>query len=310
MSHIKPKVTKELSDIVVAPDTKVKLKNYYPDAKKYPSLSKYIEKYSKKELEKAALAMLENSREQLIETSDKLWASKKYAVLMVLQGMDTSGKDGIISHVLSGLNPQGCTVASFKVPSSEENSHDFLWRHSKKLPARGEIVIFNRSHYESVLVTKVHPEVIEQLPAELSLAQNKNFWEDRYKDINAWEKHLARNGVVIIKFFLYISKDEQKARLLERLTNEDKHWKASTADLKEREYWDEYIAAYEDAISKTSTEHAPWIIVPANDKKIARAIVGISIASVIDSLEIEYPTVDASTKEFLMKAKSQLESEE
>lgn len=310
MNHLKPQIPSELEEIVVKADSNIKLKNYHSDAVKYPSLAKYIEKYStKKEKDKVALDILDNSREQLINADERLWASKKYAVLMVLQGMDTSGKDGIISHVLSGLNPQGCRVSSFKVPSTEEHEHDFLWRYYKELPRRGEIVIFNRSHYEDVLVTKVHPECMETLPEELSLKENKNFWIDRFKDINAFEKHLARNGVLIIKFFLYISKAEQKSRLLERLTDENKHWKASTADLKEREYWDEYITAYEELLSNTSKECAPWIIVPSNDKKIARAIVGHSLAGAINSLKIEFPSVSKETKEFLNQAKIQLESE-
>jgi PPK2 family polyphosphate:nucleotide phosphotransferase len=311
MSHIKPQIPKELSEIVVNSDDKVKLENYFEDAAKYSSFDKYIKRYTfkNKKNDKISKDILEDSREQLINAGEMLWASKKYALLIVLQGMDTAGKDGIIKHVFSGLDPQGCTVASFKVPTTEEYEHDFLWRYNKQLPKRGEIVIFNRSHYEDVLVTMVHPECMETLPGKLALEENKNFWGDRYADINAFEKHLAGNGVLIIKFFLHISKDEQKSRLLERLSNEDKYWKISSGDLKEREYWDDYIDAYEKMLSNTSTQYAPWIIVPANDKKIARAIVAYSIAGAVGSLKIEYPTVDKEGMGYLRQAKRQLESE-
>lgn len=313
MTHVKPQIPEELSDIVAHIDNKVKfkLKNYYEDANKYSSFSKYINKYTSQKKSKDNIAddILENSRNQLIAADEVFWASKKYGLLIVLQGMDTAGKDGIISHVLSGVNPQACNVASFKVPTPQEHSHDFLWRYSKRLPERGEVTIFNRSHYEDVLVTKVHPECMENLPPELRLPQNKNFWRNRYQDINAFEKHLARNGIVIIKFFLHISKDEQKSRLLERLSNEEKYWKLSSSDFKEREYWDKYISAYEDMLSQTSHPHAPWIIVPANDKKIARAIVAHSIAGVINALKIDYPIVNKEDLVFLRQAKKHLEAE-
>ena len=311
MPHLKPQIPKELSEIVVNFDDKVKLKNYFEDAVKYPSFDKYVEKYSFKNKKNDTVSedILEDSRERLVNAGEMLWASKKYALLIVLQGMDTADKDGIIKHVFSGLDPQGCTVASFKVPTPEEHAHDFLWRYNKRLPKRGEIVIFNRSHYEDVLVTKVHPEFMETLPDQFALEENKNFWRDRYDDINTFEKHLARNGILIIKFFLHISKDEQKSRLLERLSDEDKYWKVSSNDLQEREHWGDYVAAYEEMLSNTSKEYAPWIIVPANDKKIARAIVAHSIAGAIDALEIEYPTVDKDGMEYLRQAKRQLESE-
>ena len=239
-------ISEKLRDIVVPFDGKIKLMNYFPDAEKYTSFNEYTKKQIKrKNNNKIAEDILAHSRDQLVEPEEKLFASKKYAVLIILQGMDTSGKDGIISHVMSGFNQQGCRVQSFKTPTSDEHAHNFLWRYSCALPKRGEIVIFNRSHYEDVLVTKVHPEYMETLPIELNAENNKNFWDDRYKDINAFEKHLARNGVLILKFFLYISKDVQKVRLLERLSNVEKYWKASSADLKERTFWDKYIEVYE-----------------------------------------------------------------
>lgn len=310
MAHVKPQIPKELAEIIIPEDSEIKLKSYPANYAKYQSLDQLTQKdASKKDDHEFALSVLESSKEQLIELSERLWASKNYAVLIVLQGMDTAGKDGTINHVLSGLNPQSCRVSGFKVPSEEEIAHNFLWRYSNKLPKRGEIVIFNRSYYENILVTKVHPSVMETLPEELSEKESKNFWDDRYKDINSFEKHLARNGVLILKFFLYISKDEQKTRLLERLTNEDKYWKVSPADLKEREYWDKYITAYEDMLSNTSKECAPWILVPSNDKKIARAIVAYSVTSAISALKIEYPKVGKEDMEFLRKAKQHLESE-
>lgn len=307
MAHLTPQIPTELSDIIAKFNSKIKFKNYHSDANQYKSLSKYISKHDSKN--DVAENILENSREQLIAADDILWASKKYGLLIILQGMDTAGKDGIISHVLSGVNPQGCRVASFKVPTQKEHNHDFLWRYVKCLPERGEITIFNRSYYEDVLVTKVHPECMEKLPTELDSKQNKNFWINRFDDINNFEKHLARNGTIIVKFFLHISKNEQKSRLLDRLSNEDKFWKISSSDFKERQYWDKYVEAYEDMLSNTSQSYAPWIIVPANNKKVARAIVGHTIAGIINGLNISYPTISKNEIELLRQAKEQLENE-
>ena len=306
MAHLKPQIPNELSPIIDDFTSAIKLKNYFTDAAKYPSFKTYLNKHSSK---KNVEDILENSREQLLSADEILRASKQYGVLIILQGMDTAGKDGIISHVLSGLNPQGCTVASFKVPTDEEAAHNFLWRYSNKLPKRGEIVIFNRSHYENVLVTKVHPECMEKLPEMQAFPNNKDFWSERYEDINNFEKHLAQNGILIIKVFLNISKDEQKSRLLARLSNEDKFWKISNSDFKERTYWDKYTKAYEEMLSNTSTQYAPWLIVPANDKKIARAIVAHLIAGAINALKIEYPPVSAENIKFFQQAKKQLETE-
>ena len=310
MSSVKPQIPSELMELVVPASTKIKLSDYHPEAAKYKSFDKYVEKYStKKETNKMAEDILQNSQEQLLDADERLFASKKYGVLIVLQGMDTAGKDGIISHVLSGVNQQSCRVQSFKTPTADEHAHNFLWRYSCVLPRRGEIVIFNRSHYEDVLVTKVHPEYMEILPPELSVTINKNFWEDRYKDIGAFEKHLAHNGILILKFFLYISKDEQKKRLLERLSNVDKYWKVSPADLKERGYWEKYVTVYEEMLSKTSSENAPWLIIPANDKKVARAVVGHAIAGAINALKMDFPKVVEQEIELLRQAKIQLEAE-
>ena len=309
MAHLKPQIPDEFDEIVASFTGKVKLKNYFADTTQYSSFSQYIEKYAATKKRNLAGAVLDNSRLQLIAADEMLWSTKQYALLIILQGMDTSGKDCIISHVLSGVNPQYCRVASFKVPTAEEHAHDFLWRYAKQLPERGEIVIFNRSHYEDVLVTRVHPELMEELPGRLGLRDNKNFWADRYEDINAFEQHLSRNGTLILKFFLHISKDEQKARLLKRVSKNDKLWKASKSDFKEREYWDDYIAAYEDMLSKTSTEYAPWVIVPSNDKQISHAIVAHSIAGAVNALKISYPDVSKADVEFLQQAKHQLETE-
>jgi len=306
MTYLKPQIPDELSAILADFTSTIKLKDYFTDAAKYPSFKTYVNTHSNK---KNVEDILENSLEQLSTADEILRASKQYGVLIVLQGMDTAGKDGIISHVLSGLNPQGCTVASFKVPTDEEHTHNFLWRYSNNLPKRGEIVIFNRSHYEDVLVTKVHPECMEKLPENLTFQKNKDFWNERYEDINNFEKHLARNGILIIKIFLHISKDEQKSRLLARLSNEDKLWKISSSDFKERKYWDNYTKAYEEMLSNTSTQYAPWLIVPANDKKIARAIVAHLIAGAINALKIEYPPVSAENIKFFQQAKKQLEIE-
>lgn len=252
--------------------------------------------------------MLEKDRAALTEVQDVLWSSREYAVLIVLQGMDTAGKDGTIRHVMSGVNPQGCSVHGFKVPSAEEHNHDFLWRYSKVLPQRGEIGIFNRSYYEDVLVTRVHPEILADLPEKYS-TKTEGFWKGRYKDINAFEKHLIRNGTIILKFFLHISKDEQKRRLLARLENKDKYWKFSVADLAERQFWDDYVKAYEQMLSATSTEIAPWYVIPGDLKWVARTAVAEAIVTAIKGLKLSYPTVSDDEVKRLMEAKKQLQAE-
>lgn len=304
MAITKPKINPQFAEIVIDKPNKVKLAKHPADYK-----AKEVKKSGKKKAHDFASEVLEQSREALISAHEKLWACKKYGVLIVLQGMDTAGKDGTIRHILSGINPQGCRVQGFKVPTAEEHAHNFLWRYQKVVPSRGEVVVFNRSHYEDVLAVKVHPEYMEQLPSELSVAQNKKFWQERYEDINAFERHLARSGIVVLKFFLHISKDEQKNRLLERLTIEDKYWKVSPADLKERQFWDDYTGAYEDLLSVTGHEHAPWIVVPANDKKIARAIVAHVIADAINGLDIDFPKLSNEEIAELKQSKLKLEKE-
>ena len=257
---IKPKL---LNQFHVKPGSKVDLKDYVTD---------WTETDEAKELGKdfikeRAAEILEETRKQLAAAQELLYASDTHSVLLVFQAMDAAGKDGTIRHVMSGVNPQGCQVYSFKKPSAEELDHNFLWRYMKSLPERGRIGIFNRSYYEDVLVVKVHPEWLGPgAPAKV----NKEFWEKRYEDINNFEKHLSRNGTLVLKFFLHVSKEAQRKRFLERLTKTEKHWKFSDADLAEREHWDEYQAAFEDAISATSTKRAPWYVIPADRKYVAR----------------------------------------
>lgn len=252
--------------------------------------------------------ILEKDRAALSESQDLLWSSRANSVLIVLQGMDTAGKDGTIRHVMSGVNPQGCSVHGFKVPSAEEHAHDFLWRYQKVLPERGMIGIFNRSYFEDVLVVRVHPTILSDLPKEYG-PDSKDFWDGRYHDINEFEKHLVRNGTVILKFFLHLSKNEQKKRLLDRLEHKDKYWKFSTADLAERQFWPDYIKAYEEMIESTSTEYAPWFIVPADYKWVARTFVAECVVTAIQGLHLSYPKVSDDQVKILMDAKKKLEAE-
>ncbi len=255
-----------------------------------------------------AREILEQNRRELDSAQELLWASDTSSVLIILQGMDTSGKDGTIKHVMSGVNPQGCRVTSFKVPSEEELDHDFLWRYWRHLPARGEIGVFNRSYYEEVLVVKVHPELIDRQRLPEGKRGGK-FWQARYADINAYEHHLTQNGTVILKFFLHISKEEQKEQLLARLKTEEKLWKFSVSDLAERQYWDDYLGAYEDMLSATSTDWAPWYVIPADHKWVARTLVADIISTTIQSLDLQYPKVSDARREALGKARHQLEQE-
>jgi PPK2 family polyphosphate:nucleotide phosphotransferase len=262
----------------------------------------------KERVKERALEILEQTLRELDSAQELLWASDTTAVLIILQGMDTAGKDGTIKHVMSGVNPQGCRVSSFKAPTAEELDHDFLWRYWRHLPARGEIGVFNRSYYEEVLVVKVHPDLVEaqRLP---EAKRNKQFWKDRYEDINAYERHLTQNGTVVLKFFLHISKDEQKERLLDRLKSEKKLWKFSVSDLAEREYWDDYSEAYEDMLHATSTEWAPWYVIPADHKWVARTLVADIISTTIQSLDLQYPKVTDEQQTALWNARKQLEQE-
>jgi len=251
---------------------------------------------------KEALAM---GIEALAELQDKLYADDKWALLLIFQSMDAAGKDGVIKHVMSGVNPQGCQVFSFKSPSAEDLDHDYLWRCMKCLPNRGHIGIFNRSYYEETLVVRVHPEYLkkQKLPEELV---TRDIWSNRFLDIRNFEQYLAHNGVLVRKFFLHVSKKEQKRRFLERIDNEQKNWKFSAADMNERGYWDEYQAAYEDMIRHTATEVAPWYVVPADNKWFTRAMVAAAIIETLASLDLKYPEVGADKLKELAVAKKAL----
>lgn len=251
---------------------------------------------------------LEQGVSLLAEFQQVLYAQGTWGLLLVFQAMDAAGKDGTIKHVMSGVNPQGVYVHSFKAPSTEELAHDFLWRSNRCLPARGQIGIFNRSYYEEVLVVRVHPEFLEKqrLPEEV---QTDLFWKHRYEDISALEHYLTRNGIAICKFFLHLSKKEQKRRFIDRLDKEAKNWKFSAADLKERKYWDEYQDAYEKMIRNTASEYAPWVVVPADNKWFSRLLVVATIVATLDRLNLEYPKVSAAEMRELREARRQLEKE-
>ena len=226
----------------------------------------------------------------LADMQEILYAQDKWSLLLIFQAMDAAGKDGAIKHVLSGVNPQGCQVSSFKAPSSEELDHDFLWRCQKHLPERGRIGIFNRSYYEEVLVVRVHEQILkaQKLPQELV---TESIWEERFEDIRNFEKYLNRNGTIVIKFFLNVSKEEQKKRFIERIDDQDKNWKFSTSDAKERGFWDDYMNAYQDLIQKTTTTHSPWYVVPADNKSYARIVIASAIINALDEMGLEYPKV-------------------
>ena len=252
---------------------------------------------------------VENAREALqegvlrmAELQDKLYAQGCWSLLLIIQALDAAGKDGTIKHVMSGVNPEGCEVYSFKTPSTTELQHDFLWRTTLRLPERGHIGIFNRSYYEEVLIVRVHPKVLEaeKLPPPLL---TKNIWEERFEDIRSFERHLARNGTVIRKFFLHVSKKEQKRRFLERLEQPQKNWKFSAADIHEREYWDDYQNAYEDMIRNTATKHAPWYVIPADNKWFTHLAVSAAIVDTLQELDPSYPKVDAAKHKELQTAR-------
>ena len=251
---------------------------------------------------KEASALLAAGIERLVDLQTRLYASDRWAVLIVFQARDAAGKDSTIKHVMSGLNPQGCQVSSFKAPSAQELDHDFLWRCARELPERGRIGIFNRSHYEEVLVVRVHPEFLraERLPAPVA---GRSLWEQRYESITGLERHLTRNGTRIIKFFLHVSKDEQRKRFLERLEKPEKNWKFSIRDLEEREKWGAYTKAYEDAISATSTEWAPWYVVPADRKWFTHLVVAQVIAATLADLDLRYPPIDATRRQEMEKGR-------
>ncbi|MFH1877001.1 MAG: polyphosphate kinase 2 family protein [Candidatus Omnitrophota bacterium] len=252
----------------------------------------------------AARDILRQDIEKLVKLQDVLYAYDKYAILIILQAMDAAGKDGVIKHVMSGLNPQGCQVHSFKKPSEEELDHDFLWRCQKALPRRGHIGIFNRSYYEEVLVARVHPELLDS--QKLPDISKKHVWQERYKDVNNFERYLTRNGVVIIKFFLNISKHEQRARFIERIDSSEKNWKFSARDVAEREFWTQYMHAYEEMLGNTSTPWAPWYIIPADHKWFSRAAVARIIVKNLKKLHLRYPSLSAAEQKKLRGAKKRL----
>ncbi len=252
--------------------------------------------------------LIANSIARMAELQERLYAQDRWAVLLMFQALDAAGKDSVIKHVMSGLNPQGCEVHPFKQPSSEDLDHDFLWRSSRLLPRRGHIGIFNRSYYEEVLVVRVHPELLakEQLPRELV---SKAIWEERFEDINDFERYLSRQGVVIRKFFLHVSRDEQKRRFLKRLDEPEKNWKFSVADVHEREHFDDYMEAYEEAIQATATPWAPWYVVPADHKWFTRLVVASAVVETLESLRPAFPTLDSQKKRELRDVRAALESE-
>jgi PPK2 family polyphosphate:nucleotide phosphotransferase len=262
----------------------------------------------KSEAKPEARELLTKGVEELARLQDVLAAQNRWGLLLVFQAMDAAGKDGTIKHVMSGVNPQGVQVTSFKAPSSEEQDHDFLWRTMKHFPERGDIGIFNRSYYEEVLVVRVHPELLqkENLPAPLV---TKHIWRDRFEDINALERYLTRNGIAILKFFLHLSRKEQKRRFMERLDRPDKNWKFSAADVGEREHWDDYQDAYEDMIQNTASPNAPWYVVPADNKWFTRLVVAAAIVDALKGLKLAYPKLDGERIAELAAARKQLLAE-
>jgi PPK2 family polyphosphate:nucleotide phosphotransferase len=256
-----------------------------------------------------AKGYLESSLAELSTAQELLWANDRQSLLVVLQAMDAAGKDGTIKHVMSGLNPQGCQVFAFKKPSDEELDHTFLWRFMKALPERGRIGIFNRSYYEDVLVVRVHPELIDRQKLPDS-SRGKRFWEQRFDDINQFERHLTRNGTVVVKFFLHLSKGEQKKRFLDRLTRPEKRWKVSDADVDERQYWDAYQDAFEQMLRNTSTDWAPWWVIPADHKWVARVLVASILTRTIQDLNLTMPTVSEQREKQLAALKRRLSKDE
>jgi PPK2 family polyphosphate:nucleotide phosphotransferase len=250
---------------------------------------------------------LQQGVDRTAELQDMLYAQDKWALLLIFQAMDAAGKDGAIKHVMSGVNPQGCQVYSFKAPSEAELQHDFLWRTTRDLPERGHIGIFNRSYYEEVLIVRVHPDILkgEKTPPALV---TKDIWGERFEDICCFERHMARSGTVIRKFFLHVSKKEQKKRFLARLDEPEKNWKFSAGDIHERKYWDEYQSAYEDMIRNTATKHAPWYVVPADNKWFTRLVISCVVVDALESLKLSYPKVEPAKKRELEEGRKILES--
>jgi PPK2 family polyphosphate:nucleotide phosphotransferase len=285
----------DLDKYKIEPDSDFKLSDIKPDDT------------GKLESKEDAEISLSGNIALMAELQDILAAQDRYAMLIIFQAMDTAGKDGAIKHVMAGLNPQSTHVHSFKQPSSEELDHDYLWRASKNLPERGQIGIFNRSYYEEVLVVKVHNLIKDQqLPNELV---NEDIWKDRYRQIRDYERYLHENGIIVLKFFLHISKDEQKKRLLDRIDDKSKNWKFSSADIKERQYWDDYQRCYQEAIRETSTKHAPWYVVPSNKKWFSRLLISEAIVQSMKNLKLEYPKINDDQKQMLQDCKQKLQKE-
>jgi PPK2 family polyphosphate:nucleotide phosphotransferase len=282
--------------LVAKPGKKISLKDYDP---------KWTGNIKNK---KEATALLEDGVKELAKHQDKLYAQDTYSLLMVFQAMDAAGKDGTIRHVMSGVNPQGCQVFSFKAPSAEERDHDYLWRTTKALPERGRIGIHNRSYYEEVLVARVHPEILasQQLPAD---CKKNGVWKRRFEEINHFEQYLVDNGIVVLKFFLHVSKKEQKERFLERIDLAAKNWKFSVNDAKERTFWKDYMRAYEDVFTHTSTKAAPWYIIPADNKWFMRLAVAAITYHTLEDLNLKYPTLTPEKKQELLEARKVLMAE-
>ncbi len=284
-------------NLIVTPGSTIKLRDFDPG---------FSGKFTSKDEAQEKLA---SDIEKLAGLQDVLYAQDTYSMLLIFQAMDAAGKDGIIKHVMSGVNPQGCQVFSFKAPSTEELDHDYLWRSMKALPERGRIGIFNRSYYEETLVVRVHPTILQGQRIPAREKNDKEIWKHRFADINNFERYLSRNGVVILKFFLNVSKKEQRKRFLERIDTPEKNWKFSAQDVKERAYWDDYMNAYEEMFNATSTEWAPWHIIPADRKWFSRAAVADIIVSKLKSLDLKYPELSEAHKEELVKAKEMLNAE-
>ena len=288
---------KLVRQFVVPPGKRISLKKDYDPG--------YTAKFLKEE---DAAEMLQCGVQSLAEYQDRLYAQNTHALLIILQAMDAAGKDGIIKHVMSGLNPQGCQVYSFKAPSAEELDHDYLWRNLKVLPERGRIGIFNRSYYEEVLIVRVHPEILDRqrLPPE---SKDGGIWKRRFREINNFERYLTDNGTAVLKIFLHVSKAEQKRRFLDRIERPEKNWKFAASDVRERAFWKDYMAAYEDAFSHTSTAWAPWHVIPADHKWFTRLAVAAVVAAKMQEIDPQYPTVSAERRRGLLEAKKRLQKE-
>jgi PPK2 family polyphosphate:nucleotide phosphotransferase len=272
------------------------------DLKKWPTAVRPVYRSDRQYRDLLSAHVQELSAQQA-----RLYASNRYALLVIFQAMDAAGKDGVIAHVMSGVNPQGCRVVSFKHPAAQELEHDFLWRTTRELPERGQIGIFNRSYYEEVLIARVHPEILRAQGLPPELMDEKKIWHERYRSIVDLERHLTRNGTRIVKFFLHLSKDEQRKRFLDRIETPDKNWKFSSADIAERQYWKQYMRAYEKCLSATSVDYAPWYVVPADDKPNARLIVSRILVDLLQALPLEYPKPTAAHRRELRALRKQLQ---